>query len=209
MRGNMFRASAVLTVALLRPSRARTCSRFWATAEAENSAAAAASNMIFFIRSLIGKYQPGKPKKVLPGGAPFNVPFGAFRQRRQTTPLKQKKLERSTKRLPMGPDMISDQVAPGVLLVLPAVDDDSMGDGLDDVPQRIQRRLRRIGLDVAGVDMEDEPLVSIGHDEHAVRTRQVLGGLVLIVDEVRGDEDEQQNKGDHHVVVERPARVRP
>src|SRR5581483_33279 len=60
-----------------------------------------------------------------------------------------------------------------------------------------------------GVNLVNKPVRSVGKNNYSRLMRSALHRFVLEIDPVRGQEDEGQNQGDHHIVVHTPALVAP
>src|ERR1035437_158789 len=57
-------------------------------------------------------------------------------------------------------------------------------------------------IDIRCLHRDDEPVPAIGIHLHGVRRLGYSGRLFAVIPQMRSNEDEQQNQGHHHVVVE-------
>src|ERR1039457_142659 len=64
-------------------------------------------------------------------------------------------------------------------------------------------------IDIRCLHRDDEPVPAIGIHLHGVRRLGYSGRLFAVIPQMRSNEDEQQNQGHHHVVVETAPRVGP
>ena len=90
-----------------------------------------------------------------------------------------------------------------------AADDDRTGNGPDQALKIRPHHSFILRVHGVGIHLIDQTLVAIRSYDNSDSMRQLFCRLVFEINEARGNENEKQDHGDHYVVMEAAAFVRP